>query len=251
MPPVQRPLSPTQSDSGVDLVKKAQEERRKAYEKKLKSGSNTELIKTIAILALSLVSVTFVGLFIWMLVQYNEVRDDVQGQIDIAVAKAKDEQAAKMNEEFAEREKLPNRVFSGPVDYGQLSFDYPKTWSVYIADPATNGGDFNAYFNPIQVDAVAKNTINALRVSIVNKSFDAVVAEYQRVMDKKDSGLTVESVTVNGITANRYTGKIPGTELSGYIIIFKIRDKTAIIQTDSVLFADDFNKLIETIKFNA
>ncbi len=252
MPPVQRPLSPTQSDSGVDLVKKAQEEeRRKAYEKKLKSGSNTELIKTIAILALSLVSVTFVGLFIWMLVQYNEVRDDVQGQIDIAVAKAKDEQAAKMNEEFAEREKLPNRVFSGPVDYGQLSFDYPKIWSVYIADPATNGGDFNAYFNPIQVDTVAKNTINALRVSIVNKSFDAVVAEYQRVMDKKDSGLTVESVTVNGITANRYTGKIPGTELSGYIIIFKIRDKTAIIQTDSVLFADDFNKLIETIKFNA
>ena len=78
-----------------------------------------------------------------------------------------------------------------------------------------------------------------------------MAAEYQKAMNKKDSGLTMESVTVNGITANRYTGKIPGTELSGYIIIFKIRDKTAIIQTDSVLFADDFNKLIETIKVNA
>lgn len=250
MPPVQQSLPPTQSGPGVDMVKKPQEER-KAYEKKLKSGSNTELIKTIAIIALSLIAVTFVGLFVWVMSQYQEAQKDVQGQIDAAVAQAMDEQATKMTEEFAQWEKLPNRVFSGPADYGQLSFDYPKTWSVYIADPATNGGDFNAYFNPIQVDTVAKDTINALRVSIVNKSFDAVAAEYQKAMNKKDSGLTMESVTVNGITANRYTGKIPGTELSGYIIIFKIRDKTAIIQTDSVLFADDFNKLIETIKFNA
>ncbi len=70
-------------------------------------------------------------------------------------------------------------------------------------------------------------------------------------MDKKGSNLTMESETVNSFSANRYTGTIPGTDLSGYIIIFKIRDKTAIVQTDSVLFADDYNKLIETIKFNA
>jgi hypothetical protein len=85
-----------------------------------------------------------------------------------------------------QREKYPYKTFSGPADYGQLTFEYPKTWSVYVAAPATNGGDFNAYFNPIQVDAVGKDTINALRVTIRNKSFEDVTAEYQKAMDKKD-----------------------------------------------------------------
>lgn len=209
------------------------------------------LIKTIVIIILSLVALTFIGLFIWMFIQYDEARSDVDGQISLAVAAAKDEQAAKDEEEFLEREKYPYKTFSGPADYGQLSFEYPRTWSVYIASDAANGGDFKAYLNPVQVDPVADSTVNALRVTIRDKSFDTVVAEYQKAMDKKNSNLTVESVTVNGITANRYTGTIPGTDLSGYIVIFKIRDKTAILQTDSVLFQADFDKLLETIKFNA
>ena len=211
------------------------------------------LVKTIVIIILSLVAVTFIGLFIWMLVQYNDVSSDVNGQIDVAVAAAKDEQATKMEAEFLEREKYPYKTFAGPVDYGQLTFEYPKTWSVYVAAAATEGGDFNAYFNPNQVDAVGKETINALRVSIRNTSFDKVTEEYQKAMNKKDSGLTMESVTIGkdaNITANRYTGKIPDTDLSGYIVTFKIRDKTAILQTDSVLFTDDFNKLLGTVIFN-
>ena len=107
------------------------------------------------------------------------------------------------------------------------------------------------------MDAVGKDTINALRVTIRNKGFDDVAEEYQKAMDKKNSNLTVESVTVGNaekgtsVTANRYTGTIPGTDLSGYIVVFKIRDKTAILQTDSVLFKEDFDKLLGTIVFNA
>ena len=76
-------------------------------------------------------------------------------------------------------------------------------------------------------------------------------------MNKKNSNLTVESVTIGNeekgtsVTANRYTGTIPNTDLSGYIVVFKIRDKTAILQTDSVLFKEDFDKLLGTIVFNA
>lgn len=211
------------------------------------------LVKTIVIIMLSLVALTFIGLFIWIMVEYNTVRSDVDGQIDVAVAEAKDEQATKMEAEFLEREKYLYKVFAGPADYGQLTFEYPKTWSVYVAAAATEGGDFNAYFNPGQVDAVGKDTINALRVSIRNESFDKVTEEYQKAMDRKDSGLTMESVTIgknSDITANRYTGKIPNTELSGFIVTFKIRDKTAILQTDSVLFQADFDKLLGTVIFN-
>ena len=256
IPPVQQPDStsgaPASASNSVgDEISREKEKTRREYEKKYRAGTVVDLVKTIAIIALSLALVTFIGLFVWVLSEYNDLNSDVQGKISVAVAKAKDETAAQKEAEFLYREKQPLRTFVGPEDYGQLTFQYPKTWSVYVADPATNGGDFNAYFNPVQVDTVAKDTINALRVSIVNKAFDVVAAEYQKAMEKKDSNLTMESVTVNGFSANRYTGTIPNTDLSGYIIIFKIRDKTAIVQTDSVLFADDYNKLIETIKFNA
>ena len=75
--------------------------------------------------------------------------------------------------------------------------------------------------------------------------------EYQRAMDAKNSNLKMDLITVGGATANRYTGTIPGTELNGYIVILKIRDKTAVFRTDSVLFTDDFNRLLETVSFNA
>ena len=258
IPPVQSvqpiqsmpPIQPAQATPGMPMVQQVQVVPEK---KKDIAG----LIKTIVIIVVSLIAVTFIGLFIWMFVQYNDVKDDVDYQIGVAVAKAKDEQHVADETEYFNREKNPYKIFSGPADYGQLTFEYPKTWSVYVAAAATKGGDFNAYFNPVQVDAVGKDTINALRVTILNKSFDDVTAEYQRVMDRKDSGLTMESVTVgkvedgNGITANRYTGKIPDTELSGIIVIFKIRDKTVILQTDSMLFQGDFDKLLTTIEFNA
>lgn len=222
-----------------------------APEVPVEKKDHSTLIFIIIIVFLSILMVTFFGLFIWKLMDYNEISTDVNGQIDVAVAAAKDEQAMKDEQEFLEREKYPYRSFSGPVDYGQLSFEYPKTWSVYVASDASKGGDFKAYFNPIQVDEVSDKTIMALRVIIRDKDFESVVAEYQRFVDAKDSQLNMSSVTFNNITANKYTGTIPGTEFSGYIVIFKIRDKTAIVQTDSVNFEADYNKLLETIEFNA
>lgn len=212
---------------------------------------NSGLIKTVVIIIISLVAVTFIGLFIWIFLQYSEISTDVDGQIAVAVAKAKDEQAAQLEAEFAEREKLPYKTFSGPVDYGQLTFDYPKTWSVYVAADAATGGDYQAFFNPTQVNTVAKDTINALRLTIRDDSFDDVASEYQKFMDRKDSNLTMQAVTIGDISANRYTGTIPNTDLNGIIVIFKIRDKTAVFQTDTSLFEQDFNTLLQTISFNA
>lgn len=210
------------------------------------------LVKTIVIVLVSLIAVTFIGLFIWMTVRYNEASEIEQSEINMAVADAVEENTTKMEAEFLEREKEPNRDFSGPADYGQLSFKYPKTWSVYVAKDASNGGDYEAYFNPIEVEEVSKDTINALRLIIRDKSFEEVVEEYRKEVEKKEAKLSVESVTIyDGTPANRYTGIIPKTDLNGIVVIFKIRDKTAILQTDSLLFENDFNNLINTITFSA
>ena len=212
------------------------------------------LIKTIAIIALSLVSVTFIGLFIWMFVQYENAHTDVEGQIADAVVKAVDENTTKLEDLFTEREKYPFKTFAGPADYGELTFEYPKTWSVYVAKDASSGGDFEAYFNPVEVNEVSDDTINSLRLIIKTEAFDEVAADYQKELEGSDATLKLESVTIGkgvDITANRYTGIIPGTELNGFIVIFKIRDKTVIMQTDSVLFQNDYDTLLSTVRFNA
>ena len=250
MPPVQ-PIQPAQPNTapvtGPNGTPMVQQVNKLPEPGKDKSG----LYKIIAIIVLSLISVTFIGLFIWIMVQYNDVNTDVQGQINSAVEQAKYEQKSADLEQFAEDEKYPLRAFVGPADYGGLSFKYPKTWSVYVAKDANGGGDYEAYLNPLVVEPVSKDTINALRVIIRDAGFDAVASEFERAMNQRDSNLTVESVEINGITMNRYTGTIPGTELNGIFVIFKIRDKTALMQTDTVLFEEDFNSLLETVEFNA
>lgn len=254
IPPVQPIGTPVQQATVVSGGTPMVQQVRPAVEPKKNTSG---LIKTIVIIILALITITFVGLFIWMYMQYNEAQSDLDYKIGVAVAEAKDEQAEQDRERYERDKKYPFQTFSGPADYGQLTFEYPKTWSVYVESDASNGGDFKAYFNPIQVDTVAKDTINALRVSILDDSYEDVVAKYQKEVDKKDSQLSVQSVIIGNtekgqeITANRYTGTIPGTDLSGYIVIFKIRDKTVIMQTDSVLFEEDFDNLLKTVTFNA
>lgn len=218
--------------------------------------STSGLVKTIVIIILSLVSVTFIGLFIWIFLQYRDVQEKADYNISVAVAKAKDEQSEQDTISCENQKKEPLQAFSGPADYGQLTFEYPKTWSVYVESDAANGGNFSAYLNPIQVNTVSKDTINALRVSILNDNYEDVVAKYRKEVEKKDAKLTVQSVVIGNaekgteVAANRYTGTIPGTDLSGFIVIFKIRDKTVIMQTDSVLFEEDFDALLRTVTFN-
>ena len=126
------------------------------------------LVKTIVLIAVSLVAATFLGLFIWMSVQYGEAQETIEEKVSVAETKARDEQSAKDEADFLEREKYPYRTFSGPADYGQLTFEYPKTWSLYIDKDASNGGDYIAYFNPVQIEEIGNNAINALSVYITN-----------------------------------------------------------------------------------
>lgn len=242
---VPQPMAqPAQSTQPTQPVQSAQPVQPDANPKK-----NLGIL--IALVAVSVVALVFAGLFIWMLTKYQSASTNLESQIKIASADAVAEQTKKLEAEFLEREKNPFKTFAGPADYGQLSFEYPKTWSLYVAKDAIKGGDYEAYFNPNQVDAVSKTTINALRVIIRNDSYDTVLAEYQKALEKKDSGLTAANITFNNINGTKYSGTIPGTDLNGYIVIFKIRDKAVILQTDSVLFESDFNTLLETITFNS
>lgn len=213
-------------------------------EKKDYSG----LVKTICLILTSLLTITFLGLFIYMTIQKNDAETDVQGQIDLAVAEAENELQTKLEKEFEEKEKYPYKTFAGPSDFGLLTFEYPKTWSVYVPDDASRADNFHAYFNPAQVNVVRDQTVMALRVSIVNELTEDVKEDFA---DKVEDGeMTVSTTVVNGNNVDVYTGELDSKYI-GIVCLFKIRDKTAILQTDAMLFKDDFYRILGTIRFNA
>ncbi|MBR0403423.1 hypothetical protein IJI55_02650 [Candidatus Saccharibacteria bacterium] len=208
---------------------------------------NMSTVQMVILIIVSLLAATFIGLFIWMLVMWLNVKSDVDGQISAAVNTAVSQTETRLAAEYEEQQKYPYSTFTGPSDLGSLSFEFPKTWSVYVAKNGSNG-DYEAYLNPDLVSPVSTNTINALRVSILNQSIDNVTRTYDNLL--KQGKITVETRAIGGETANVYTGYLTN-DIQGIAAVFKIRDKTAIVQTDALVFKDDFTHVLDSIRYNS
>lgn len=214
-----------------------------------KKAKRNHLILIIVLIVVSLLAATFIGLFVWMYISWNDTKTNVDGKISEAVAIAVHDEQEKLETEFAEKEKYPFKTFAGPTDYGAMAFEYPKTWSVYVEQDASSGGDFTAYLHPDIVNVVNAKSLYALRVTIKNDLTEDVLKTYQRAVDK--GTMKASLVTINGANANLYEGILSNsTKYEGLVAVFKIRDKTAIIQTDALLFRDDYMRILESIRFN-
>ena len=185
------------------------------------------IAETIVLIVISVVAAIFIGLFVWMFLQYNDVKTDVDGQIKEAVAVAVDKNTMELNAEFAEKEKSPYKTFLAPGDYGGMTFDYPKTWSVYVASEADKGGEFEAYLNPDKVSPVDRETINALRVTIETGAIEDIAEKYDRNIEDGTTKAGIKQI--NGENANIYTGVLEN-DLVGKAAVFKIRDKVVTLQ---------------------
>ena len=213
-------------------------------------GAKTDrssLMKTVLLVVSSVFAIVFAGLFVWMWINWYNANTNVEGRIKLAAQEAETAMATEKDNEYAEKEKYPFYTYTGPSDYGSLSFKYPKTWSVYVPEDGRSGGDFHAFFNPKQVGHTDDTNPLALRVSIIGEMTDQVLEDYN---DKvQDQEMTLKTVVVNGANVNVYTGLLD-SDLQGIVCVFKIRDKTAIIQTDSLIYENDFNQILGSMKFN-
>jgi hypothetical protein len=209
-----------------------------------KGSAKVWMITTISLIVLFAVAS---GLAVWSFINYTEQKTDVDSKIDTAVSEAKKVQADADEAKFTQREKEPMRGFVGPDDYGRVTFDYPKTWSVFVNKDVSNGGTYEAYLNPITVPPVSATQQFAIRVLIEEKDYDKVITTYDSLVKKGD--LKSSSVSADGNSGTRLDGNFT-KDIRGSAVIFKIRDKTLTIRTDANTFAADFNALIATIKFN-
>ena len=216
---------------------------------KLDRAIKNSLIKTIVIILLILLLVGALLLAVYFYNEYQTIKSDVDGQVAAALVTKEKEITDKLEAEFADREKMPYKNFTGPDDYGRLSFKYPKTWNAYIAKDASKGGDSNSNGVP----PVNNTTPFNLRILIRSESFETASNRYNALVTAGKLTASVIQLPDTNVTANRYDGTLPNN-LTGSIVIFKIRDKVVTLECDKTTLspeaAEDFNNILQSIKFN-
>lgn len=208
-------------------------------------GSANPLL--IASILLALLSAVLAGFGFWSYANYLDHKNNTDQKVSAAVTKANAEQAKELEAQFIEREKQPYDKFNGPDDLGSVSFNYPKTWSVYV-DKADSDRSYQAYFNPGSVPAVASDQPYAARISIDSKAYETSLKSYESLVKKGE--LKSSPVTINGFTGIRLDGTF-SKQRQGSSVIFKVRDKTLTISSDATAFRADFdNVILKSLDFN-
>ncbi|HEX8390566.1 MAG TPA: hypothetical protein VF597_04045 [Candidatus Saccharimonadales bacterium] len=201
----------------------------------------------IASILLGLLAAALGGVSVYAYTNYLDQKNNTDAKIGEAVTTAKIEQSKQLEAEFTEREKQPYVKFNGPSDLGSVSFDYPKTWSVYVAKNGSTG-DYESYLNPGVVPTVANDQPFAVRVDINSKAYEATLKTYEALVKK--GTLKSNPITVNGFTGVRLDGEFT-KQRKGSSVIFKVRDKTLLISSDADAFKNDFNDIIlKSLDFN-
>lgn len=210
------------------------------------SGEMNALL--IPLLLAVVVGLSLAGFSGWAYIKYADARDNVDSKIAIAVAEARQDQQTKDAKEAAEREKEPYEVFVGPDELGRVEFQYPKTWSVYVADDGA-GGNYVAALHPKLVHPLESGLPYALRLEIVADSYEAVISEFQDAVVEGD--LRSEPVVVNGFNGIKLSGKFSDEVPNAELLVFKVRDKTMKIGSEAPQYFADFNNIIlQSLRFS-
>jgi hypothetical protein len=195
---------------------------------------------------LGILVLVFGSIMIWALVNYNDAKNSLDIKKQQAAQVARDDQKTKDQAIFDEKEKDPLKEFVGPEDLGRVSFKYPKTWSVYVDSIGGGGTAYQAYLNPNVVPSTQGQNKFALRVSIISQGYNQVLEQYAGLV--KQGKLRSAIVTTSGYDGTRLDGSFSQT-VQGSAVIFKIRDKTLVLRTDSPSFQTDFDNIVKTLDF--
>lgn len=201
----------------------------------------------IASIILGVVAAGFAGGFIWAYSNYVDQRDNVNDKVAVAMEAAKKEQSELDDKKLVEALKQPYTQLVGPDDFGRVTLNYPKTWSLYIANNGS-GNSYEAYLHPGGVPAISSSQAYATRVVVNSTAYENAVNSYASAVKKGD--LKSSPITVGNFTGMRLDGKFSASR-TGSAVIFKVRDKTLTLATDSTAYQQDFNDVIvKSLNFN-
>jgi cell division protein FtsL len=216
-----------------------------------KPEKKNTLVETLILVGVCLIAATAIVFAVIFFMQYNELKTNYESEKSLAISDAVKVQQDKDEAAYEERAKLPYYSFTGPSDYGSISFEYPKTWSVYVDKDGTNNSDYVAYFQPKQVDPVSgKSSRYALRFQILNRQITTVQSSYEAKI--KNGKLTSRAFSSddNALSGTWYEGEI-ADGIRGIVILLKVNDKTLVVQTDAEAYRSDFETLVKKLRRNS
>ncbi len=187
---------------------------------------------------------------VWAFMGRSDYKNNVDEKISTAVEAANKELGTVKDKEFAEKEKQPNRTYTGPAAYGTVSISYPKTWSVYVDESGKGSIPLDGYLNPNTVPGLQSGASFATRVQVTSTAYDQEVKRFDSfVKAGKLKASAFRADKVKDIVGIRMEGEVVVGK-QGILVILPLRDKTLKVWTESTQFANDFqNTILPSLSF--
>lgn len=202
----------------------------------------------IVALLLAIVLVPTLAFGIWAFIGMQENKSNLDDKIEAASSVAVQKAESTKEAEFSEREKDPYKPYNGSATYGSLSFNYPKTWSVYLEEQ-DSGTVLDYYAHPNVISGLDKSNSYAFRAQILSSDYASEAEKLQKLASSAKVTITAFTAkNVPSVLGIKATGEIT-TGKQGVMILLPQRDKTIKLWTESTEFIADFDKLSETINF--
>jgi hypothetical protein len=182
------------------------------------------------------------GFGMWAFSQRNHYKDHSDQEVAAAVQKAVSDTQTDDAAKYAEQAKKPYDVYIGPSAFGNITVNYPKTWSAYVVENDRGGDPVNGYFQPGTVPNVIDPDNNyALRVQLVQTAYDTILNQFQASI--QTGKVTVAPYTlpkVPSVVGSRIEGQITPTK-QGIMVVLPLRNMTLKIWTESNDFKSDLD----------
>ena len=206
-------------------------------------GALNILLIPFIMVCLFLVGVSSFG--IWAYGQRQDYKNNADKKAAVVADKAVKAAQDADKVTYAELIKQPFDTYIGPAAYGNVTVKYPRTWSGYVQEGASSSEPVNAYFHPNVVPNVNdQNNAFALRVEVVQRSYDAVLSDYtSQIKDGKVTVAPYHLDKVPSVVGSRVEGQITSTK-QGTMIILPLRNMTLKVSTESNTFKPDLDTSI-------
>lgn len=192
----------------------------------------------VPLIAVAVLFLGAAGFGLWAFMERQDYKNNSDQKSAAAAAAQKQTTQAEDAAKYAEESKNPLKTFVGPATFGAVTIQYPKTWSGYIIQDEANNTPLNAFFHP---DVVPSFGNYALRVAIVDQSYDKVLASYKDAISKGTVAVSAYALPkVPTITGSRVDGEI-AKEKQGSLVLFPIRNVTLQVWTEASQYMNDFN----------
>jgi hypothetical protein len=204
-------------------------------------------VSIVVIIILGLLLAGTGGFALWLFGQYTEQSQTIEERIESEKSTAVNERAKEDEAKYLELSKQPLLNYTGPDEYGRVTFDYPRNWDLYVDSDGLDRKALKLYLNPGFVPPVSdiRNRF-AIRVKVEQGSVDEYLQTFKNQITK--GTVKTSAVTINKHDATRIDGEV-AKDIRGSVVVFKVDDNILTVQTDADTFKSDFDKLIATIDF--